>query len=193
MQAGDYKVDFDILTVGFDLRYAVYQGNVYAPKVSVGGGYIFTRSLVAFASDFSTNGTYTIGSTPISGTAHATSSLDTQINTHTLFLDVQVSKTLLVFTPYLGFKTLLSAERSYCAWNYNIYATGMSGGVSARQDIECNSNNFSIDNQFDFMKLSPQLFGGVGIQAGIVQFALNGAWNIRTNYLSAGLAINIKM
>ena len=189
VQAGDYKFDFDILTVGLDFRYAVYQGNVYAPKVSVGGGYIFTRSSVSFKSSFSTSGTYMVGGVPVSGTANATSSLDTKINTHTLFLDVQVSKTLLVFTPYLGFKTLLSAERSDCAWDYNIYATA--GGID--REIEHNGNSFSIDNKFNFRKLSPQLFGGVGIKAGIVQFALNGAWNIRTNYLSAGLAVNIKI
>lgn len=193
VHAGDYNADIDMLTVGADLRYAVYEGNLFAPKVSVGGGYIFTRSKVALDCNFSKSGTYTIAPQSLNGTAYADSSIDTKINTHTLFAEVQVSKRLLVFTPYAGFKAMFSSVHADCSWDYNIYGTGMVGGVEQTLTIEKNGSNFSIDNKFDIANISPQLFGGVGIDALIVQFALNGAWNIRTNHLSAGLSINIKM
>ncbi len=193
VHAGDFDADIDMLTVGADFRYAVYEGNLFIPKVSVGGGYIFTRSQVALDCNFSKSGTYTISSQSLNGTAYANSSIDAKINTHTLFAEVQVSKRLLVFTPYAGFKAMLSSVHTECEWDYNIYATGTVGSVPTTLPIEKNGSKFSVDKGFDFANISPQLFGGVGINAAIVQFGLNGAWNIRTNHLSAGLSVNIKM
>lgn len=188
----DFKAGLDYTTIGVDLRYAILQGNGLLPKFSVGGGYIYSSLSFDFEAkkNFKTNSSYEIEgetvSAPNSYDANLTGDINISSKTHTIFAQAQLSKKLLVFEPYIGTKLFMTKTVNEYDWKYNTSVNGSRQELLSDSDKKSETRDFSTDN------ISTQFFGGLGISLGKFQIALNGAYNVKTSYWSAGLNLNFK-
>ncbi|HAH61192.1 MAG TPA: hypothetical protein DCL73_03755 [Treponema sp.] len=180
LKYADFSAAVSELTLGADVRYALLQGNVILPKISIGLGYIYTRQSFDFSVAKSYTGTYE----SYSGIINSSASMGLKFNMNILYLQAQISKKLLVFVPYAGVRAVLvSTDNSY-KYSSTVkadttYTDGTSGNVSS--------------HGFDFAELQPQIFAGVGFNVLFTQFTVNACWNPRSNLWSASLSSVFRM
>lgn len=184
----DFKAGLDYTTLGFDVRYAILDGTGLLPKFSVGGGYIYSNLSFDFEAkkNFTTNASYEFNGTKAEYSADLKSEVSLSSKTHTLFAEAQVSKKFLIFEPYIGTKLFATKTINEYDWKYNTFVNG------EIQDDLCDSDKKSETKDFGTDNVSTQFFGGLGITLAKFQIALNGAYNVKTNYWSVGLGLNFK-
>jgi hypothetical protein len=187
LKYSDFTGSIDYLSLGADVRYALYEGNAVLPKISLGAGYIFSRQKLGFSVSKSYTGTYDNGTAAdttddINGTITGASDTSIYVNTNTLYLQLQVSKKMLIFVPYAGGRAILTASTSGYSFNYSSYIQDTTHMISSGSS----SKDYST-NGFDFAKLQAQIYAGCGINAPMSQFTLNGCWNPFTNLWSVSL------
>jgi len=94
----------DYLNVGGDIRIGIIQDRGVLPGLSVGVGYTYMRGNVGIPGVL--NGPITISNVDVGGTSYnlgfSNPNLDFFWNTSVIDLKVQLSKTLLFITPYVG-------------------------------------------------------------------------------------------
>ena len=180
--AADFGIALDYTALGAEVRYAVLQGSVFIPQVSLGLGYsyhgqdlkISTSKELSYAPPSTNKGT-----------------LDTSANifikTHTLFASVQVSRRFLFTIPFLGFRAMMTKSDAEYGWNYTTTQNGTKE-ISASAE---GSGNISKD--FDFAGIKPQLFGGLTLTFPYFEIGLYTSWNILTNYFSGAVSMNVKI
>ncbi|MBQ6781722.1 MAG: hypothetical protein IJP62_10920 [Treponema sp.] len=159
----DMSVDF--FTLGFDVRYAVVQGNLILPKVSVGLGYFYNQGKVEASSS----------------TAEA--SLEYKI--HTLYLSAQVSKEFSIpvirlgLTPFLGGRLFVSKHDNNWDWALKgLDATAKAALDAANSKYEDSGSDAS--SGFDFNSFQPQIFAGVGVNFALLQLTASISIDPRT-------------
>ena len=184
----DVRVSIDYTTFGADVRYALYEGNLFLPKISVGAGYMYSRQEMKFkiSQDFTTKASY--GSAEEhSVSANVATHLDMTVATHTVFAQVQVSKKLFIFTPFIGFKAAFTASEYDGSWSY-------STKIKETEKSELSdSDKFSCSNSFFDTGIQPQVFGGLGIDLAFFQIAVNLSYNMRSYYTSGSVLLAFKM
>lgn len=180
----DFKAGVDYTTLGADFRYAIVQGNALLPKISIGAGYFYSK----FGFNLDVTKTF---STTISGDSYEstlTGNMDMNLSNHTLFAEAQISKKLLIFTPYAGAKLMFTKTDSDYEWNYATETPNLPEEVDF--DISDGDKNSSTGS---FDKFSPQVFGGIGMQLGFIQMTFNASYNFASQYVSGGVGLNFKM
>lgn len=184
----DFKAGLDYTTIGFDLRYAILDGTGLLPKFSVGGGYIYSNLSLDFEANknFETNSTYELNGAPSKYSADLKSEVSLSSKTHAIFAEAQLSKKILIFEPYIGTKLFVTKTTNEYDWNYNTFIDNTKQDELSDSDKKSETKDFSTDN------VSTQFFGGLGITLAKFQIALNGAYNVKTNYWSVGLGLNFK-
>lgn len=181
----DFTGNIDYLSLGADVRYALYEGNVLLPKISLGTGYIFARQKLGFNLSKSYQGSYTDPdtSTTYNGTVVGSSATSVYVNTNTLYAQLQVSKKLLFLVPYAGVRAVLTYSTSGYSFSYLSTITDAGNGTATI--AQSNSSKSYATNGFDFANLQPQIYAGLGFNAPFSQFTLNACWNPRNNLWSA--------
>lgn len=182
----DFSADFNYSTFGFDVRYSVCEDKKLMPEVSFGAGYIYSN----ISTDFGLTAEYPVKSTYTGYTGDENARLNSSISldsiNHTLFASVQCSKKILIFEPYIGIKGFMTQTTSKYDWNYESYL-----GDNKDDNL---SDKDSKDVTHDFgHNMSAQVFGGLGLQIKYFQLALNGAYNLTNNKVSASVGFNFKM
>lgn len=189
----DFDGKMDYLSFGFDVRYAIMEGNAVLPKISIGLGYMFTRNNLDTSVSKSYAGKYTPeGGSEITGTVNADADLGFKFYTNTIYLQAQVSKTILIITPFAGARVLFTAYDSSYDYNYNSYITP-SGGSSTTIAADKASDSYTSEGMDFFTGIQPQVYGGLGINAAFVQFSLSASYNFRAKLFSAGFSTRFKM
>lgn len=184
----DFNAGLDYTTIGIDFRYAILDGSGFLPKFSAGAGYIYSKFSLDFEASktFTTNGTYTNNGIQKEYSANLKSDVNISSTTHTIFAQAQLSKKLLVFEPYIGTKLFVTKTVNEYDWKYNTYIENNLEERLSDADKKTETTDFSDEN------VSTQFFGGLGITLAKFQITLNGAYNVKTNYWSAGLGFNFK-
>ena len=150
---------FDYLTIGADIRYCLYEGNLILPKISLGGGYYYVKG--EFAVNSSSDAT--AGSATVTTTAN----MDLSFKTQVMFLQAQVSKNFAFATIYGGVRGIVSDSANTWAWKYS----SVSGDSTISEDNDSgtvSSGNGAVvsdvyqDGKWDFSNIQPQIFAGVG-------------------------------
>ena len=189
---GDSPVfDFDYTCFGADLRYAVLEGNVILPKISVGGGYQFVRQNVgvSFDKDFSIETGYKKpDGTPVTGEANINTGFNMKLDTHTFFGQIQVSKTILILTPYLGLKALFTTSDCNYDWKYETTSKTL-GELDELSDSSSNGYKHTISEN----GIQTQVFGGLSLNFLVFQTTFNAAYNFSSNLFTGALGLNIKL
>lgn len=171
----DYSMDASYTCLGADIRYAILEGGNILPKISVGGGYIFSKYSFGLSLEKTLfNTEYGIG--------RLNGDFDLSLTGHTIYVQAQASKKFLLFTPFAGLKAYGTVYNSDVNWKittsglyYNLYE----------------DNGVSTSNDFD--KIYYQFYCGCGFQLGFMQTTLNAAYNFSNNKLSASLGSYFKL
>lgn len=171
----DFSLDASYSCVGTDFRFAVIEGDAIMPKLSVGAGYIYSNY------KFNLDLDKTLYSNEYLF-AKVNGNINMNLECHTVFTQLQVSKKLLFFTPSLGVKAFANIFNSNLDWNVrtsNTYA-----------DI---GKGDSYNTANDLSKLNFQTFAGLGFQVWHLQVAAGAAYNFTNNKFSCSATINYKM
>lgn len=151
----DIKMDY--FTIGGDIRYALLKGDFLWPQVSIGAGYYYTKGSIGYQKD------------------PAKVKLD--FKSQILMANLQVSKTFLFFTPYVGFRGIFSKTDSTWLWNVNADSYAL-GSLTGTNTVSTNFGNSFI----------PQVYGGFGLKLGVFELALNGSWDFKNQIWGAALS-----
>ena len=157
----DVGLDFDFMTAGFDVRYALIEGGLIMPKLSVGAGYFYNSG--SFGID-SVEGAVAIDYT-----------------VHTMFLEAQVSKSFLICTPFVGVRGIVSKYESNYDWKYKgAYADQVRVVASAAgATVETQGKGSYKSDTFDFGAIQPQVYAGVGVNFLVLQATLSVSADMR--------------
>lgn len=183
-------LDFEYTALGADVRYAILEGNGIFPKVSIGAGYQFVRQNIgiSFSKGFTIqSGFQDEDGTPISGNAKIDSGFNLKIDTHTFFGQIQVSKTFLIVTPYLGLKALFTTASCGYDWKYESYLENTK--INALSDKA--SKNYI--RTYSEVGIQTQIFGGVSLNLAFFQTCLNAAYNFSSQMFTGSLGVNFKL
>lgn len=147
------SLNIDLLTVGFDLRYAILEGNLILPKWSVGLGYIYNKGSLGF------------GNNDVD--------VDFDYKMQTMFVETQVSKTIFIFTPFVGIKALVTKSNTNYDWKLkgSVYNTVAAYNTSSL--IRTSGSHSYKSDGFDFSNIQPVLFAGCGINFFVLQTTLS--------------------
>lgn len=183
---GDFDASVEYLTFGADLRYAIYEGNIFMPKVSLGFGYFYAQQELNFDINKTKSATYNSVETNVNINANA----NLLLKTHTFFAQMQISKKILIITPFIGARAYYTFFENECDWNYKTQIVNGESSTPITNDgqkVDITNKKLNTDN------IRPQVYLGVGLNAPILQVAINVSWNPITNYWSGGSTLNFKL
>lgn len=199
MQYGNFSGGVKLWSAGGDLRFAVLQGSLALPKLSLGAGYIFSHmSLDASLSERYTaqiNATASgAGSASISTSIPIQADISTNVNfnIHTFFAQAQLSKKFLIFIPYVGARAVVSVTQSGYDYKYSVVAEASLPSPATFPEIR-DAGGHVYTNGFDLKNIQPQLYAGLGIDLFLFQLTAGGAWNPRNNLWSVNVNACFKM
>jgi hypothetical protein len=183
----------DYLLVGADVRYALLKGGILIPKVSIGVGFNYLKGSVSTAVGSSESYTYSDGTTDYTITADAPT-LTLEWESKTIDFKVQASKSLLIFTPYIG------AGFSY-GWSSAGYSvkSDVTGDIEAMQAALESAGIDSPDissTGISYTKsvtgYSARAFGGLSVNLLIVKLDLTGLYNFNDGTYGASAGARIQ-
>ena len=154
-------LDFDLLTFGMDVRYALHKGGLIMPKISVGAGYFYNQGTFGISSDYA--------------------SANVEYKVHTLYAQAQVSKTFLFITPFVGVRGLVSKSDNTWDWSYNqTYASQVEAAATTlKKTVKTKDSGEYKTDSFDFNAIQPQIFAGVGLKFLVVDFTMSVTADLR--------------
>ncbi len=172
----DFSIDYACF--GAELRYALMQGNLLLPQVSLGMGYVFQKQGVHF------NAQKPVSSPGNTGSLSTGVSLS--LNTNTFYATAQVSKRLAFLTPFAGGRAIFTQnERSY-DWHYTTTLNG------ANVPDASDSSSGSDSTPFDLRNTGAQLFGGFSLTLGVFETTFAVQWNAISGKFSGALTAGVR-
>lgn len=180
---GDFDASVDYFTFGGDIRYAIYEGNIFMPKVSLGFGYFYAQQEL----NFDINKTKSATHNKVPTNVNINANVNLLLKIHTFFAQMQISKKILIITPFIGARAYYTFFENEYYWNYK---TQIVNGESSQNNGD---QNVYINKKFNPDNIRPQVYLGVGLNAPILQVAINVSWNPITNYWSGGSTLNFKL
>jgi hypothetical protein len=204
LQSWGIPVDVNYLLAGADVRFALLQDSGIIPAVSVGAGYTYMRGSVSVPGLLGSGIDITNINAP--GGPYAISLTDPALNftwaTNVIDLKAQVSKNLLIFTPYLG-----------AGASYGISSAG--GGVtstllingSAPTQQQIDDITAYLESQGMTVDLSDQgfliqaaangwsfrAFGGISMNLLILKLDLTGMYNFLSGDFGASVGLRVQL
>lgn len=185
---GDYTVTYQ--NFGLDARWAFFQGEPVLPTVSVGAGfgYLATGLKATYGDALTFTG-------DLNGTNRelyiSAPELTMDLSTVTFEAKVQVSKSLLILTPYLGLSALTGSSTAKAGVSSDITTDAPSlddwadliGGISATGfSQEKSVSNFGL-----------KLYGGTSLNLVFVRFDIQGMYNLFDGAYGATLGARFQL
>ncbi|MDR0643666.1 MAG: hypothetical protein LBG05_01950 [Treponema sp.] len=193
------RLKIDYLLAGADIRFAVMEGNVVLPKISVGIGFNFLKSSLTAplgsGVSFNTDGKSLELTQPEATFSWETKSID---------IKAQISKSFLIITPYAG----LGASYAWSNAGYSVESRLKYGGEYIdNADIEEIKDSLSSAGVPGLDKLSPtgfssiidttgwafRAFAGVSLNVLIMKFDLTGMYNFMDSNYGVTLGIRAQI
>jgi len=168
MKISDYTVSYQ--NYGLDVRYAVLEGEPLLPAISVGAGVDYFATKVAMT--YGSAVTYSDGAQTLTASA-PTVSMD--ISSLVFSAKAQVSKSLLILTPYLGVQALAGSSTA---------KAGVSSTLTSSTTLSywdqylpgVTSAGFSKSNSV--VNFGLKVYGGTSINVFLVRFDLQGMYSL---------------
>lgn len=161
-----FGLDIEYLSFSVDARYAIIEENLILPDLSVGLGWYHISGNIGYefnASDLADSAGFTIPST-----ADQTENLSIDFKTNVFEARVQVSKSLLIFTPYLGL-------------------TGYYAMSESSYDIVDESKTLT-DSYF-----GSRIYGGLSFNIAFVKLDLSGNYSFTTGNWGGNLGARFQL
>lgn len=166
-----FEVDYG--TIGIDIRIPLIKQNVILPNLSIGAGFAYSKGQV--------------------GISNSLAEISAGYESCILQASVQVSKKILILTPFAGIRGTLSSSKRNWKWSYsfdsgdtlNGYAVDISDEHSY-SDPEWSSFEFNKDDP----NYTAQIYAGVGFNILFVaQISLNASFDIVNQIWAGGLSV----
>lgn len=154
--------------IGGDVRYALLKGEGALPQISLGLGYYYLGGKISLDKDGVSAGI--------------------EYATHTLFGQVQVSKTFLFFTPFIGFRGIFS--KSDTKWNWAVTNERIASAASYIGTETSGSGSEKASWTDCFI---PQIYGGFGIKASFFALNLSGSYDFKHSIWNGNLSMRFQM
>ncbi|MBR4374885.1 MAG: hypothetical protein IKP49_11050 [Treponema sp.] len=150
----DLNVDF--LTIGADFRYSLLEEGIILPGISAGVGYFYNQGSFGAGND------------------DAELAIDYKV--HTMYVQAQVSKKLLIFTPFLGIRGIVSKYDN--AYSWKIKNSTVVSAINALGKTSSGADSYTSD-AFDFNAIQPQVYAGIGFNLLFMQATLSISADLR--------------
>ena len=174
-------ISIDYLLVGADIRYAIMEGNVILPKISLGLGLNYLRGGIgATGPDMTID--HSGGTIDISD-PH----INFQWHTYTLDFKAQVSKSLLIITPYAG----VGASYGRSSAGYSV-AADISGDLDI-EDIGITISDTGMSSMIDNNDFNLRAFGGISLNLALLKIDLTGQYSFKDGNYGASLGFRIQI
>ncbi len=146
-------VDFtaEYTTFAIDARYALLEDGLLLPAVSVGAGYSVNK------------GSF--------GASNSTAEANVDFSVHTLYAQVQASKTINIpvvrigFTPFIGLRGLISNYTN--DWSWKLKGAYVDAVNNLGNNIATSGKGTASSDGFGGFQ--PQIYGGIGLNLGFFQ------------------------
>jgi hypothetical protein len=178
---GNSNVKTNYMMFGADIRYALIEGGVILPKISLGVGFNYLKGGLeasvggARTYGFDGGGVVTMGSPDV----------NLFWNTKALDFKVQLSKSFFIITPYLG----LGASYAWSEAGYEAEAPVTVTGGDPHAYLAANGlegmdiSNNKISSTIKASGFSARAFGGLSVNLALFKLDLTGLYNFRdSNY-----------
>ena len=199
----DMPVAVDYTLAGFDIRTPILKQNVLLPSISLGVGYNYLRSGVETA--LSTGMGESIDLSTLDGSLGTLTFTEPtarfQMDSNVIDVKLQVSKTLLIITPYVG---------AGYAYGWSNAGGGVTGSVLYDDSPITPTQITAIEDAFDAANYdAPDLstdgflvsaasdggsfraYGGISVNLFILKLDLNAMYNLSTQ--SLGASANVRL
>ena len=201
----------DYLLVGGDIRYSVLKGSLLLPKISVGVGFNYMKGGVS--KELGDPASYTYDATDYNNTQYRLGATAPDVGltweSKVIDLKVQVSKSLIIFTPYVG----LGASYGMTTAGYSIdsnvtYEKNVNNGgwgpattadiedlkqALAYEGIEVpDLSTTGISYESDGNGWGLRAFGGLSVNLLILRLDVTGLYNFSDGNLGASVGARIQ-
>lgn len=167
LSANDFfGLDVDYLAFSIDARYAIIEENVVLPDLIVGAGWYHISGSIEYT--FDTSALASKAGFAIPAGAGAKENLSVDFKTNVFEARVQLSKSLLIFTPYIGL-------------------TGYYASSESSYDIVDESDTVK-DSYF-----GSRVYGGLSFNIFLVKLDLSGSYNFVTGNWGANIGARFQM
>lgn len=168
-------MNVNLTTFGADVRYALLEGGLVMPKVSVGAAYYYNEGKFNASSKYA--------------------DAEVEYKVHTLSLSAQASKSFLICTPFVGVRGVVSKYDNSYSWKMKSMAS-LDSLLASAGLATGNSGSYKSD-KFDFAELQPQVFAGVGFNLFVLQTTVSVTADLRNiadkGLWSGALSLRLKL
>ena len=185
--------DVDYFLVGADIRYALLEGNIILPTISVGVGFNHLSGGVgrSLGNEFSVDYMDQYGSQTLRIGAPR---LGVSWETTTLDFKAQVSRPILIITPYIGIGASLGWSRVAYGLDAEVRSTGdLDLAREVFKDYNINIEGQRLMSEHETFGVNFRAFGGVSFNLPFVRLDLTGLWDIRDNNFGATLGARFQI
>jgi len=190
----DLKVNY--LLAGADIRYALVKGGLVLPKVSVGLGVNYMKGGLGTSVGEDLSYTYNDGATTYSIDASAPE-VGIEWQATVIDLKVQVSKSLIIFTPYLGLGAsygmtkvgyYIDSDVTYSHPKDVIEDALEAGGVEVP---ELSDSGITYDKELSAWGF--RAFGGLSVNMLVLKLDLTGMYNFADGQLGGSVGLRFQL
>jgi hypothetical protein len=198
---GDVQADYFI--VGGDLRFAILQDKGWVPGLSVGAGYSYLKGGVQVAGLMASQ---QVDVSAIMGNPDGTNFLNFSDPTlaftwqsHVIEAKVQISKTLLIFTPHLGIGAAYALGSAVGGGLLStVTATGPDSLAAIQAAFEAAGETAPTDQGFTVAADAPagwafKVFGGTSVNLWVLRLDLDAYYNILTGAYGGNVNLRFQM
>lgn len=159
--SGENSLQYKIQSFNLKLRVPLLKQNIVLPNLSLGVGFArLSGEFFAEVQDINTH-------------------INVKYSSDVYSADVQLSKSVIFLTPYVGARIL--ASKSNNLWDY---AYTVSSDISGRDEGNYANEEYNINYQ---------LFAGTSFNILVLKLNVNAAYDVKTKVWSAGAGVQIKL
>jgi hypothetical protein len=186
-------LNLDYLAAGADLRFALIKGNLLLPRVSLGVGVNYMKG--GLSTTVGSDQTFTYNTYSISATKPE---LGLSWETTTIDLKAQVSKSLLIFTPYLGVGAAYGMSKAGYFVKSNITTTGgtyedIINALKANDITPPDISATGISSYFANNGWAFRAFGGLSLNILVLRVDVTGLYNFSDGSYGGSLGVRFQL
>jgi hypothetical protein len=210
-QFGEGSMQLGHFTAGADVRFAILRDEGWVPALSIGAGYSYLTGRLEIDGVTGEDSTVdihdlmeTYGLKDPAGTyelVYADPDLDLTWESHVIEARVQLSKTLLIFTPNVGFGAAYAVQSTasgFITSPVTYLENGVPGNMTEVEDacIAAGENvpsDVALTSCSDAPGWTLQVFGGTSIDVWVLRLDLGAKWNILTGSFGGNVNFRVQL
>lgn len=153
-------MELNYFVIGGSFRWAILQGKGICPVLSIGAGYYYTKGGI--------------------GKNNSNCGVNFNYETHTVVCEAQLSKKIVFFTPFIGFRAIFSKSLNSYSWKSQTPIGSFTSGSG------------KLETKFS-ESFTPEVFGGIGFTMGFIQLDVNAGYDFYHKIWNGGLSLRFEL